>query len=79
VRGYFQYYGVPRNNRAMVTFRHEVVRFWYWTLRRRSQKTRLTWERMLRLAKRWLPPVRVLHPYPEKRLCVITRGRSPVR
>ena len=30
------------------------------------------WDRMARLAKRWLPLPRILHPYPSQRLCVIT-------
>ena len=32
-----------------------------------------------RLIDRWLPRPRILHPYPEQRLRVTTRGRSPVR
>jgi group II intron reverse transcriptase/maturase len=47
--------------------------------KRRSQKTRLTWARMGPLATRWLPPVRVRHPFPSQRLAATTRGRSPVR
>jgi len=34
--------------------------------------TRLTWARMSRLAQRWLPPVRILHPFPEARLAART-------
>jgi len=34
---------------------------------------------MKRLAKRWIPNARICHPYPEQRLVVNTRGRSPVR
>jgi group II intron reverse transcriptase/maturase len=79
VQGYYRYYAVPRNYPALSAFRDEVVRLWRWTLRRRSQKTRITWERVNRLAKLWIPPPRILHPYPEKRLAVMTRGRSPVR
>jgi group II intron reverse transcriptase/maturase len=70
VRGHAQYYGVPRNSRAINLFRHQVIGLWYRSLRRRSQKTRLTWSRMYRLARRWIPYVRISHPYPEQRLCV---------
>lgn len=43
-------------------------RRWRKALRRRSQKGRnLTWAQMNRIQKRWLPPARVLHPYPEVR------------
>jgi hypothetical protein len=71
VRGYFQYHAVPDNSRRMSVFRDLVSRFWLKALRRRSQKGgRLTWERMQGLFKTWLPPARVLHPYPNKRLRV---------
>src|SRR6267378_3053671 len=38
-----------------------------WTLLRRSQKHRLIWTPMHRLAERWVPKPRPLHPYPERR------------
>jgi group II intron reverse transcriptase/maturase len=79
VRGHFRYYGVPRNGPALTLFRYQVVGLWLRTLRRRSQKHRVTWARMWRLVQRWLPSPRIYHPYPEQRLCVITQGKSPVR
>lgn len=79
VRGYYRYYAVPRNFPALKAFRFGVVWLWHRTLRRRSRKSRLTWDRMKRLAKRWVPTPRILHPYPDARLGVMTRGRSPVR
>jgi RNA-directed DNA polymerase len=39
----------------------------------------VTWQRMGRLADRWLPQPRILHPWPEQRFAAITQGRSPVR
>ena len=47
-------------------------RLWLRALRRRSQRHRITGERMNRLAARWLPALRVVHPYPEQRLRVTT-------
>ena len=79
VRGHYAYYAVPGNDSATFAFRGQVTRHWYRALRRRSQRTRLNWERMDRLATRWLPPARVMHPYPQVRFDVRTRGRSPVR
>ena len=79
VRGHSRYYGVPGNWDALSSFRLQVIRLWHKALRRRSQRTRLTWERMRRLAKRWIPNARIYHPYPERRLVVSIRGRSPVR
>jgi group II intron reverse transcriptase/maturase len=72
VMGHFRYYGVPMNSPALGRFRFEVVGLWHRVLCRRSQKGRITWERMKRLAARYLPPVRVHHPYPLRRLGVIT-------
>jgi hypothetical protein len=72
LQGHYNYYGVPLNYRAMATFHYEVSRLWFKTLRRRSQKTRLNWDRMSRLEKRWLPVPKIRHPYPEQRLRVFT-------
>lgn len=72
VRGHIQYYGVPRNGRAVGAFRLEVIKLWRKVLQRRSHKHRLTRERMQRLVARWLPPVRICHPYPSQRFGVRT-------
>lgn len=79
VRGYMLHHAVPRNLRAVSLFRRCVTRLWHWALNRRSQKRSVTWERMRRLAERWLPRVRVCHPYPSQRLSVMIQGKSPVR
>src|SRR5664279_5101017 len=78
VRGHCAYYAVPGND-AVASFRYQVRRLWLQALRRRSQRHRLTWERIDRIAARWLPPARVMHPYPEVRFAATTQGRSPVR
>jgi hypothetical protein len=71
LQGHFNYYGVPSNRRALDTFRQQIQRSWRQALRRRSQKARsLTWERMKKLIKTWLPTARITHPYPDRRLCV---------
>ena len=80
VQGHLNYYAVPGNSDAIGAFRDQVARYWLQTLRRRSQRGRaLNWKRMHRLAKRWLPPARITHPWPEARFDAITQGRSPVR
>ncbi|WP_398577292.1 group II intron reverse transcriptase/maturase [Stigmatella hybrida] len=79
VRGYFAYHAVPTNSRAIGRFRTEVIRTWEKSLRRRSQRHRLNWKRMTRLADRWLPPARIQHPWPDERFYAKTRGGSPVR
>jgi len=72
VEGHLRYYGVPMNGPALFTFCFQVGRLWCRTLRRRSQTARITWERMRRLIRRWLPPPRICHPYPLRRLGVVT-------
>ena len=67
IAGHQRYYAVPGNYDAVHTFRTQITRHWHHALRRRSQKTRLTWERMNRIVTRWLPRTRILHPYPEQR------------
>ncbi len=79
LRGHCNYYAVPDNYEALCAFRQLLVRSWLRALRRRSQRSRLTWKRMYRLAERWLPTVRILHPWPEPRFYAKTQGRSPVR
>ena len=70
VLGYFNYYAVPTNARALAVFRHHVTDLWRRTLRRRSQKDRITWARMTQLADAWLPKPIILHPWPSTRFAV---------
>ena len=79
VRGHFNYYAVPDNGKAITTFRYRVTHLWLRALRRRSQRHRMTWKRIGLFADRWLPPARILHPWPTARFDAITQGRSPVR
>ena len=77
IRGHTQYYGVPGNSYAIQAFRYQVIKLWHWTLRRRSQKHNLTWERMQRLIRLWIPSVRICHPYPANRLVVGPEAGAP--
>ena len=71
VQGFFNYHAVPGNGRALDAFRTLAQKAWLRALRRRSQRgMRLTWARVKRLIRTWLPSVRILHPYPNVRLCV---------
>src|SRR6478672_2893907 len=85
VGGYFNYHAVPTNARALDAFRHHVTDLWRRTLRRRSQKDRMTWERMMQLVDAWLPKPSILHPWPSDRFAVTNpkwephAGRSHVR
>ena len=66
VQGHFNYYAVPDNISSLVKFRDRVIRLWFRTLRRRSQKHRITWERFSPLRDRWLPRPRALHRWPRE-------------
>jgi RNA-directed DNA polymerase len=66
-QGFYQYHAVPGNLRAMNAFRHRLRRMWRSTLRHRSQRPNVSWERLAPLFDRWLPAPRVLHPYPDAR------------
>jgi RNA-directed DNA polymerase len=67
IRGFFAYHAVPTNFTVLSMFRHQIVRLWLRTLRRRSQKDRTPWSRMAKLAKDFLPKPRILHPWPAVR------------
>lgn len=70
VQGHYNYYGVPGNSAAIGQFAAQVLRCWRVALMRRSHKARVKWERMYRLAQRWLPPPCLTHPFPEQRFHV---------
>jgi RNA-directed DNA polymerase len=72
VSGHFRYYGVPMNAPALHIFRFQIGWLWHRALSRRSQNGRILWDRMRRLINRWLPPVRIYHDYPLRRLGVVT-------
>ncbi len=72
ILGHLQYYGVPMNGPALFTFCFQVGWLWHRALARRSQTGFVSWERMRRLIGRWLPPPRLTHPYPLRRLGVVT-------
>jgi len=79
VRGYFQYHAIPDNEERLKTFRHEILRLWLRQLRRRSQRSRWTWERFLEKLGNQLPEIQILHPYPNERFDARIRGRNRVR
>jgi group II intron reverse transcriptase/maturase len=82
VSGYFQYHAIPGNWARLQSFRDEVQRTWFRTLRRRSQRHRLTWERFRTGLGSLLPPVQILQPYPDVRFDAKhphIRGKNRVR
>ena len=67
VRGYFQYHAIPGNWARLKAFRNDVLRLWRQALRRRSQRSRMSWSRFLQGLGSLLPPVQILQPYPNVR------------
>jgi len=67
IAGHQRYYAVPGNYQALDAFRRQVIRHWRHALSRRSQKHRVTWDRTFRLARRYLPRAKILHPWPGAR------------
>lgn len=65
LRGHYAYFGIPGNSDGVARFHREVIRTWRKWLNRRSQRARMTYERMNRLLKRYtLPHPRIVHPLP---------------
>lgn len=70
VRGYFNYHAVPGNLKILNSFRREVSLNWLKSLRRRSQRSRMTWNRFAKLVNLFIPPLRRVHDYPHVRFDV---------
>jgi RNA-directed DNA polymerase len=67
VLGYYQYHAVPGNLDQLRIFKGRVNRLWRNVLVRRSQRAQMRWERITPVLARWIPPPRILHPYPDAR------------
>jgi len=67
VGGYFQYHAIPGNWDRLKAYRNDVLRMWFQTLRRRSQRSRLSWDRFREGLGSLLPAVEILQPYPAER------------
>jgi RNA-directed DNA polymerase len=72
LQGHAAYYAVPGNTDAVSAFRYQITRHWFKALQRRSQRDRMTWTRMDRIATRWLPRARIMHPFPAQRFAART-------
>ena len=60
LRGHFNYFGVNGNQRCLSMLLKKVERSWFRWLRRRSQRTRMTWKRFSGILKELpLPKVKV--------------------
>jgi RNA-directed DNA polymerase len=62
LRGHYQYFGVMFNSQSLAAFYKCVKLAWFTTLRKRSQKGGMTWERYVALLDVFpLPKPRIVH------------------
>lgn len=69
MRGHFNYFGVNGNLRSLERLVQYVQRTWLKWLRRRSQRSSLTWERYAAMLERF--------PLPTPRITVQLWGTQP--
>lgn len=69
LRGHFNYFGVNGNIDSLQVLVHYVERYWYKWLRRRSDRTRLNWERFGRMLQAL--------PFPRPRIYVQIWAPAP--
>ena len=79
LNGHLNYFAVSGNDKSLWWFCNEVRWRWLKSLKRRSQRARLSWERFTQATARFFPPIRVRHPLPCHRFDAKIRGKSPVR
>lgn len=70
VSGFYASFAVPTNGRTLSALRYHVGGLWLKALRRRSQKDKTTWAKLVRLVEKWLPQPRTSHPWPAQRFRV---------
>jgi RNA-directed DNA polymerase len=64
LKGHYAYYGITGNSRQLQRFGTQVQRLWRKWLARRTRSGRLSWARFRAfLARRPLPPPRIVHRY----------------
>ena len=67
-QGWVQYHAVPGNSARLQPFQDAIQAMWLRAPRRRSQRgRRMNWRTFSKIANRWLPTPRILHPYPDVR------------
>jgi RNA-directed DNA polymerase len=77
VQGYFNSHAGPGHTRPLGSFRRRVRRLWRRQRCLRRQKTRLNWRRCKGLIHRWMPPQRLLHPFPRVRVDAMHPREEP--
>src|SRR5205809_877660 len=79
LQGHLNYYAVSGNGPSLWWYFNEVRWRWIRSLKRRSQRAFMSWEKFTSITNRFFPSIRILHPLPCHRFDARTRGKSPVR
>ena len=79
LQGHLNYYAVSGNGPSLWWYFNEVRWRWIKSLKRRSQRAFMSWEKFTSITNRFFPSIRILHPLPCHRFDARTRGKSPVR
>jgi hypothetical protein len=62
LKEHLNYFAVSGNHPSLWWLFNKVKRLRLASLKRRSQRACLSWERFIRLVARFFPPIRTLHP-----------------
>jgi RNA-directed DNA polymerase len=57
LRGYYAYFGIPRNSSCLGRFRLPVMKAWRRVVLRQSQRPKLSWERFNAILKDFPIPI----------------------
>ena len=68
--GWLNYFAVPGSGRFIRAFPCRLRRLWMRALRRRSQRARFSWRRLVRMTDLLWPRVSIRHPWPNQRFAV---------
>jgi RNA-directed DNA polymerase len=79
LKGYLNYYAVSGNNPSLWWHFNEVRWRWIKSLKRRSQRAFMSWEKFTSTTDHFFPSIRILHPLPCHRFDARTQGTSPAR
>jgi len=78
LQGHLNYFSVSGNDPSIWAYFTQVKWYWLRAIRRRSQRAFVTWDKFVERIDHFFPKIRLMHPYPDARFDVRTRGRSPV-
>ena len=70
IHGWLGYYAVPTSFRYLKKFVYRLKRLWLRVLSQRSQKGRMTWQRLDIIVNAYWPPITIRHPWPSQRFAV---------